>query len=112
MDTFTMLLQQVAPLREVKSVEIARCLLEHKPDIHCMSAHGNPPSSYGETPLHTINDMAILELLIEQNADVNAVIAGSGNTRLHKRFSMILRYDPDVIHFLVKNDANAYVVNK
>jgi ankyrin repeat protein len=82
-----------------RNVDIARCLLEHKADVH--------RTSFDDlTPLHTAKDVATIELLSEHNADVNAVISDSGNTRLHSES------DPAIIQCLVKKGADISIQNK
>jgi hypothetical protein len=51
-------------------------------------------------------DVATIQLLIDHNADVNAVIAGNGNTRLH------YEADPDIIQCLIQNGADVTMQNK
>jgi hypothetical protein len=87
------------PLHLVENVDVARYLLWMNADVHARDTNER-------TPLHTVNNAAIVQLLIDHNASVDAVITGSGNTRLHDEV------DPAIIRCLIKNGADVCLQNK
>jgi ankyrin repeat protein len=58
------------------------------------------------TPLHTVISVATIQLLIDHNADVNAIFGSNGNTRLH------CEEEPAIIQCLIKNGADVTMQNK
>lgn len=85
-----------------RNEELVMCLLDYKPDVNCSTIHG-------VTPLHQAQSQVVVEALIKNGADINALTREHQQTPLHWA---VIHQNEEVVRALVEAGADISLQDK